>query len=131
MNLLTDLTADNAPDMTNDPYFGEEGFLLNWRPLGFDAEMENWRVGLPVDKENLSVRMSSVKGVWEDAAEHECLPDFSCCNAKLGWELDVRESFMSSTDEEKQVFLAASLSILAKETTDNVHVCGEDPTVKH
>lgn len=116
------LSAERAPDMQNEPDYCPDSLYV-WRPVEYDQAMEQWRVGETPNKEFLMTRMAQPDGTWVDEeAEHECLPDFSCCEPSIAWELDVRDSFMKASDQERSQFLMQSLSALASTTDVKIHV---------
>lgn len=55
----------------------------------------------------------------------ECCPDFSCCNPKNIWPIEMRESFVNATDEEREEMLMSCLSGLV--ASDDVYVSKGTP----
>lgn len=111
MSNVCDLTGPKAPA---DPASG--GDYRNFRPLAVKDLLVKWQKGDPICKETLLVRSADAEGNWVGEAEHECLPDFSCCYPDLLATQEMRNRFVaayaSDNHAETELLLSAFLEAM-------------------
>lgn len=92
--------------MTNEEIQREPGEMTP------DQQLEEWVKGNSIHNNN---RWSSVvdendKIIRREKMEGgECCPDFSCCEPRLQWSQEVRETFMRSDEKTRQEMMFMSL----------------------
>ena len=88
--------------------------------------LRNWEVeGAPTPEEQLKAWAEGTSTCPN--SKHECCPDFSCCNPKLGWSLEKRAKFIASSQREREKMLIGALVDMAKAGAVRAYVTRGEP----
>jgi hypothetical protein len=86
----------------------------------------NWvPAGAPTPDEQLA-RWVSGESICPNT-QHECCPDFSCCQPKLAWPMDRRAKFVAADQSTREKMMMGALGSLAAQTVAKLYVTRGDP----
>lgn len=127
---ICDVTLERAPAEAN----GERDCTSyrRFRPVDMLDALKAWQTGTPYCKEQLMVRTADSAGNWLGPAEHECLPDFSCCRPALLAPQATRDAFVKAYVEERDDITGDMLStfltaLMMTEQSGTPYVAGQAP----
>lgn len=128
---VCDVTLERAPAESAGER--DDTSYRQFRPKSTLDTLKEWRSGVQICKEQLMVRAADSQGNWLAPAEHECLPDFSCCIPTLLAPQATRDAFVTAFEAERHDitgdmlsnFLTAMLAAIV--TNKTPYVAGQEP----
>ena len=128
---VCDVTLERAPAESAEER--DDTSYRIFRPVSVLDTLKAWQSGAEICKEQLMSRTADSQGVWLGPAEHECLPDFSCCIPTLLAPQATRDAFVTAFEAERHDitgdmlsnFLTAMLATTIPDTRP--HVAGQEP----
>ena len=61
-------------------------------------------------------------------SKHECCPDFSCCNPKLGWPMERRQKFIEADQGTREKMMMGAFGVLVESVDKKAYVTRGDPS---